>query len=37
MENHPVLDFTLTTDSGELFQLSSVRGKTVVLYFYPEE
>jgi peroxiredoxin Q/BCP len=28
-------DITLATDSGETLQLSSLRGKNVVLYFYP--
>ena len=30
-------DFTLLTDSGEPLTLSSLRGKTVVLYFYPKD
>ena len=30
-------DFTLESDSGEQIQLSSFRGKTVVLYFYPKD
>lgn len=30
-------DFTLTTDSGETMSLSSLRGKPVVLYFYPKD
>jgi peroxiredoxin Q/BCP len=29
-------DFTLATDSGEKFKLSSLKGKNVVLYFYPK-
>jgi peroxiredoxin Q/BCP len=29
-------DIRLETDSGEEFQLSSLRGKRVVLYFYPK-
>jgi thioredoxin-dependent peroxiredoxin len=29
-------DIRLETDSGEQFQLSSLRGKRVVLYFYPK-
>jgi peroxiredoxin Q/BCP len=28
-------DFELETDSGETFRLSDLRGKRVVLYFYP--
>jgi peroxiredoxin Q/BCP len=30
-------DFTLTTDSGETVTLSELRGKPVVLYFYPKD
>jgi peroxiredoxin Q/BCP len=30
-------DFTLTSDSGEPVTLSSFRGRTVVLYFYPKD
>lgn len=30
-------DFELMSDSGETFKLSSLRGKTVVLYFYPKD
>jgi peroxiredoxin Q/BCP len=29
-------DFTLATDSGEKFKLSSLKGKNVALYFYPK-
>ena len=29
-------DFTLATDSGETLKLSSLKGKKVVLYFYPK-
>ena len=29
-------DFTLVTDAGEKFKLSSLKGKNVVLYFYPK-
>jgi peroxiredoxin Q/BCP len=29
-------DFELETDSGEILRLSSLRGKRVVLYFYPK-
>lgn len=29
-------DFTLATDAGEKFKLSSLKGKNVVLYFYPK-
>ncbi len=30
-------DFTATTDAGEEISLSSLRGKKVVLYFYPRD
>ena len=30
-------DFTLESDSGETVTLSSLRGKPVVLYFYPKD
>jgi thioredoxin-dependent peroxiredoxin len=30
-------DFELTSDSGETIKLSSLRGKPVVLYFYPKD
>ncbi len=30
-------DFTLPTDSGEELTLSSLRGRPVVLYFYPKD
>jgi peroxiredoxin Q/BCP len=30
-------DFTLTSDTGEDVALSSLRGKPVVLYFYPKD
>ncbi len=29
-------DFTLQTDSGDDFKLSSLKGRNVVLYFYPK-
>jgi peroxiredoxin Q/BCP len=32
----PAPDFTLLTDSGTPFHLSSLRGQIVVLYFYPK-
>ena len=35
-EGDPAPDFTLQTDAGETFQLSDLRGKTVVLFFYPK-
>lgn len=30
-------DFSATTDTGETLKLSSLRGKTVVLFFYPKD
>ena len=30
-------DFTAATDSGEIVSLSDLRGKKVVLYFYPKD
>lgn len=30
-------DFTAPTDSGEELTLSSLRGRNVVLYFYPKD
>jgi thioredoxin-dependent peroxiredoxin len=33
----PAPDFTLTSDTGEQVTLSSLRGKPVVLYFYPKD
>jgi thioredoxin-dependent peroxiredoxin len=30
-------DFELTSDAGERVKLSDLRGKTVVLYFYPKD
>jgi thioredoxin-dependent peroxiredoxin len=30
-------DFTLTSDSGDRVKLSDLRGKPVVLYFYPKD
>lgn len=30
-------DFTLPSDQGEMIQLKKLRGKTVVLYFYPKD
>ena len=34
---HPAPDFTLMSDSGEPVTLSSLRGKAVILYFYPKD
>jgi thioredoxin-dependent peroxiredoxin len=36
-EGTPAPDFTLTTDSGDTVTLSDLRGKPVVLYFYPRD
>ena len=36
-EGRPAPDFTLTSDSGEEISLASLRGKPVVLYFYPKD
>ena len=36
-EGRPAPDFELTSDSGETVSLESLRGKPVVLYFYPKD
>ena len=36
-EGQPAPDFTATTDTGEQLRLSSLRGKPVVLFFYPKD
>jgi len=36
-DGDPAPDFTLTSDSGDRVQLSELRGKPVVLYFYPKD
>jgi peroxiredoxin Q/BCP len=36
-EGKPAPDFELTSDTGEPVRLSSLRGKPVVLYFYPKD
>jgi peroxiredoxin Q/BCP len=36
-EGEPAPDFTLTDDRGEAVTLSSLRGKPIVLYFYPKD
>ena len=36
-EGEPAPDFTLTSDAGESVSLSDLRGKPVVLYFYPKD
>jgi thioredoxin-dependent peroxiredoxin len=35
-EGSPAPEITLETDSGQQFQLSSLKGQNVVLYFYPK-
>jgi peroxiredoxin Q/BCP len=36
-EGKPAPDFELTSDAGERVRLSDLRGKPVVLYFYPKD
>ena len=36
-EGKPAPDFELPSDSGETVKLSELRGKPVVLYFYPKD
>ena len=36
-EGKPAPDFELASDGGETVKLSSLRGKPVVLYFYPKD
>jgi len=36
-EGKPAPDFELKSDEGETVKLSSLRGKPVVLYFYPKD
>jgi peroxiredoxin Q/BCP len=36
-EGQPAPDFELPSDSGETVKLSALRGKPVVLYFYPKD
>jgi peroxiredoxin Q/BCP len=36
-EGKPAPDFTLVSDSGEEVTLSQLRGRPVVLYFYPKD
>ena len=36
-EGEPAPDFTLTSDAGNAVSLSDLRGKPVVLYFYPKD
>jgi peroxiredoxin Q/BCP len=36
-EGKPAPDFELTSDTGETVKLSSLRGRPVVIYFYPKD
>jgi len=36
-EGQPAPSFTLQSDSGEQVSLEELRGKPVVLYFYPKD
>ena len=36
-EGEPAPDFELTSDSGGQVKLSDLRGKPIVLYFYPRD
>jgi peroxiredoxin Q/BCP len=36
-EGLPAPDFTLASDTGEEISLASLRGRPVVLYFYPKD
>jgi peroxiredoxin Q/BCP len=36
-EGKPAPDFELSSDAGETIRLSELRGKPVVLYFYPKD
>jgi peroxiredoxin Q/BCP len=36
-EGKPAPEFSLTSDAGETVSLASLRGKRVVLYFYPKD
>jgi thioredoxin-dependent peroxiredoxin len=36
-EGQPAPDFELTTDAGDTVRLADLRGKRVVLYFYPKD
>jgi peroxiredoxin Q/BCP len=36
-EGQPAPDFELESDNGETVKLSDLRGKPVVLYFYPKD
>jgi peroxiredoxin Q/BCP len=36
-EGMPAPDFSLTSDTGEVVSLSDLRGRPIVLYFYPRD
>ena len=36
-EGKPAPDFELTSDEGATVRLSALRGKPVVVYFYPKD
>jgi peroxiredoxin Q/BCP len=36
-DGKPAPDFELQSDTGEMVKLSSLRGRPVVLYFYPKD
>jgi peroxiredoxin Q/BCP len=36
-EGKPAPEFELTSDAGEIVKLSELRGKPIVLYFYPKD
>ena len=36
-EGSPAPDFELASDTGERVKLSDLRGKPIVLYFYPKD
>jgi thioredoxin-dependent peroxiredoxin len=36
-EGRPAPDFALTSDEGATVRLSELRGKPVVVYFYPKD
>jgi peroxiredoxin Q/BCP len=36
-EGKPAPEFSLESDGGEMVTLASLRGKPVVLYFYPKD
>ena len=37
LESGRAPDFSALTDTGETLKLSSLKGKTVVLFFYPKD